>query len=144
MNNEPSAGVRESERLLREAVKPDAAQYFGEGDQSDEAKLWRAAHHYGTSQARALRGENPCTPFTMMRFFDLLQVARAQSARIRQLEKTEERMNTLLYDPVGGRHLLHLLSEGKGTREDFLTMLDRIKCSRNANNIDDSKEKKHG
>lgn len=49
---------------------------------------------------------------------------------IERLKIFERRYNDMIADPEGARHLLHLLSLGKGSAEDFGKMLDRIHISR--------------
>lgn len=56
------------------------------------------------------------------------------SPELDNLERIKRRYNDMLADPEGTRHLLHLLSLGKGNRADFENMLDRIHMSRKAAN----------
>lgn len=48
----------------------------------------------------------------------------------RRVRQDAERYATMKADPVGGRHLLQLLKEGKGDADAFDSMLDRLKVSR--------------
>lgn len=45
------------------------------------------------------------------------------------------RFRVLLKDPVGARHLLHLLQQGKGDEAAFRSMIDRIDQSREASGV---------
>lgn len=51
-------------------------------------------------------------------------------ALIARCEELDRRYEAIKYDPVAGAHLLGLLSAGKGTANDFDTMIDRIVESR--------------
>ena len=60
---------------------------------------------------------------------DLVEVSRSKLDRLLLFER---RWNYVHEDPEGLRHLLHLLSLGKGDAADFDEMLDRIIRSRDA------------
>jgi hypothetical protein len=68
---------------------------------------------------------------------DLLQAAALLSSR----EADGERYQQLLDDPETGRHLLLLLSQKRGDKAAFSSMLDRIKESKNAARAKDGGDK---
>jgi hypothetical protein len=43
-----------------------------------------------------------------------------------------QRLEWIMDEPEAARHLLNLLMHGKGTRDDFTKMIDRISKSKNA------------
>jgi hypothetical protein len=54
------------------------------------------------------------------------------SAEYQAMAAAAQRWHDACRDPVGTRHLLHLLSEGKGDIAALNSMMDRIRVSRDA------------
>lgn len=63
---------------------------------------------------------------------DLAQELARTQAECDALRKDAERFEWVLTDPEGARHLLHLMQQGKGDKDSFRGMIDRILRAKNA------------
>lgn len=65
-------------------------------------------------------------------WYDKAHAYKDAAGKLQAAEADVQRYATLKRDPIGARHLLHLLAQGKGDASAFDSMIDRIKVSYDA------------